>query len=68
MNKGIPTSSVFRLGSGEMTDLAAKLTLLPIIFILKRPSFFYKICLTPLKSLSAILLDLLESIKQLIES
>ena len=68
MKSGTPTSSVLKLGSGEMTDLAAKFTLFPIIFILKRPYFFSRICRTPLMSLSAILVARLESMKQFTES
>ena len=43
MKRGTPTSFVLREGSGEMTERAAWLTLLPIIFMRKRPSFFSRI-------------------------
>ena len=40
-------SSPESMQSGLITDLAAKLTRLPIIFIRNNPSFFSKSCLIP---------------------
>mmetsp|Transcript_98864 Transcript_98864/g.308315 ORF Transcript_98864/g.308315 Transcript_98864/m.308315 type:complete len:348 (+) Transcript_98864:62-1105(+) len=44
---GMPISEVSMLGSGEITERAAKFTRFPIIFILKRPSFFSRSCRMP---------------------
>ena len=55
--RGTPISQVLRNGSAEITDLAAKLTRLPIIFILNSPSLRSNNYLSPVLSFSLILLE-----------
>ena len=60
---GIPISSMFKLGSGVITDRAAKLTLLPIICILIIPSFFSITCFSPWQFAESVVLFMSRSIK-----
>lgn len=46
MERGTPTWSILRLGSGVMTVLAEKSTRFPIKLPLTRPSFPFNLCLT----------------------